>query len=151
VPSHRRMRGFDRDLIRGGHYGQRSCEPHLKAEHMAAPTSLRREESPCQSGAVHTWHIASFRCAAEVRRYRGIADIELDVPPPCNCNHGFSRTRFPEGSRSRGPGTLPRPPQHPATNCGGSAILRRSPPAPRRPGITSSAHTFSVRSKFQAC
>jgi hypothetical protein len=39
VPSHRRMRGFDRDLIRGGHYGQRSCEPHLKAEHMAAPTN----------------------------------------------------------------------------------------------------------------
>ena len=32
------MRAFDRDLIRGGHYGQRSCEPHLKAEHMAAPT-----------------------------------------------------------------------------------------------------------------
>ena len=23
--------------LRGGHYGQRSCEPHLKAEHMAAP------------------------------------------------------------------------------------------------------------------
>ena len=23
---------------RGGHYGQRSCEPHQKAEHMAAPT-----------------------------------------------------------------------------------------------------------------
>src|SRR5436190_20608389 len=33
------MRGFDRDLIRGGHYGQRSCEPHPKAEHMAAPTN----------------------------------------------------------------------------------------------------------------
>src|SRR4051794_19203519 len=32
------MRVFDRDLIRGRHYGQRSCEPHLKAEHMAAPT-----------------------------------------------------------------------------------------------------------------
>ena len=29
---------FDRDLIRGEHYGQRSCEPHSKAEHMAAPT-----------------------------------------------------------------------------------------------------------------
>ena len=39
MPSHCRMRGFDRDLIRGGHYGQRSCEPHLKAEHMAAPTN----------------------------------------------------------------------------------------------------------------
>jgi hypothetical protein len=35
------MRVFDRDLIRGGHYGQRSCEPHLKAEHMAAPTMLQ--------------------------------------------------------------------------------------------------------------
>src|SRR6516165_2453342 len=33
------MRVIDRDLIRGGHYGQRSCEPHLKAEHMAAPTN----------------------------------------------------------------------------------------------------------------
>jgi hypothetical protein len=39
VPSHRRMRVVDRDLIRGGHYGQRSCEPHLQAEHMAAPTN----------------------------------------------------------------------------------------------------------------
>jgi hypothetical protein len=39
VPSHNRMREFDRDLIRGGHYGQRSCEPHLQAEHMAAPTN----------------------------------------------------------------------------------------------------------------
>jgi hypothetical protein len=38
VPAHNRMRAFDRDLIRGGHYGQRSCEPHLQAEHMAAPT-----------------------------------------------------------------------------------------------------------------
>jgi hypothetical protein len=35
------MRQFDWDLIRGGHYGQRSCEPHLKAEHMAAPTNLQ--------------------------------------------------------------------------------------------------------------
>ena len=33
------MRVFDRDLIRGGHYGQRSCKPHLQAEHMAAPTN----------------------------------------------------------------------------------------------------------------
>src|SRR5450755_2518404 len=51
------MRVFDRDLIRGGHYGQRSCEPHLQAEHMAAPTNAaKREESSCQPGAVHTWH-----------------------------------------------------------------------------------------------
>ena len=55
------MRGFDRDLIRGGHYGQRSCEPHLKAEHMAAPTNAaKREKSSCQLGAVHTWHETDF-------------------------------------------------------------------------------------------
>jgi hypothetical protein len=51
------MRVFGRDLIRGGHYGQRSCEPQLKAEHMAAPTNpAKSEESSCQHGAVHTWH-----------------------------------------------------------------------------------------------
>jgi hypothetical protein len=33
------MRGVDRDLIRGGHYGQRSCEPRKQAEHMGAPTN----------------------------------------------------------------------------------------------------------------
>jgi hypothetical protein len=53
------MRAFGRDLIRGGHYGQRSCEPRQQAEHMAAPTNAaKREESPCQLGAVHTWHFS---------------------------------------------------------------------------------------------
>jgi len=33
------MRGYDRDLIRGGHYGQRPGVPRSKAEHMAAPTN----------------------------------------------------------------------------------------------------------------
>src|SRR5882757_9867301 len=58
------MRVYDRDLIRGGHYGQRSCEPHLQAEHMAAPTNAaKREESSCQLGAVHTWHFSGMaRC-----------------------------------------------------------------------------------------
>jgi hypothetical protein len=61
VPSHCRMRGFDRDLIRGGHYGQRSCEPQLQAEHMAALTqACVREESSCQPGAVHTWHFSDL-------------------------------------------------------------------------------------------
>ena len=36
------MRAFDRDLIRGGHYGQRSREPHLKAEHTGAPTNAAK-------------------------------------------------------------------------------------------------------------
>src|SRR5262250_341624 len=34
VPLHLKMRPFDRDLIRGGHYGQRSCEPRKQAEHI---------------------------------------------------------------------------------------------------------------------
>jgi hypothetical protein len=38
------MRAVGRDLIRGGHYGQRSCEPHQKAEHMAAPTNAAKRE-----------------------------------------------------------------------------------------------------------
>jgi hypothetical protein len=33
------MRASDRDLIRGGHYGQRPRVPHEQAEHMAAPTN----------------------------------------------------------------------------------------------------------------
>ena len=67
MPSHCRMRLVDRDLIRGGHYGQRSCEPRQKAEHMAAPTNAaKREESPCQHGAVHTWHKASV-CSVQLK------------------------------------------------------------------------------------
>src|SRR6185295_13724524 len=39
---------------------------------MAAPTNAAKcEKSSCQPGAVHTWHIASFRCDAGIRRYRG--------------------------------------------------------------------------------
>src|SRR6476659_4975707 len=38
------MREFGRDLIRGGHYGQRSCEPRQQAEHMAAPTNAAKRE-----------------------------------------------------------------------------------------------------------
>src|SRR5580700_6952464 len=40
------MREIDRDLIRGEHYGQRSCEPHSKAEHMAAPTNAALVKKP---------------------------------------------------------------------------------------------------------
>ena len=39
MPAHRRMRASDRDLIRGGRYGQRPRVPHEQAEHMAAPTN----------------------------------------------------------------------------------------------------------------
>jgi len=32
------------------------------------------------TSVVVRWHIATFRCAAEFGRYRGIADIEQAVP-----------------------------------------------------------------------
>ena len=70
------MREFDRDLIRGGHYGQRSYEPRQKAGHMAAPTNAaKREESPCQLGAVHTWHLAGMLGLAD--------DVFCGWPPRC--------------------------------------------------------------------
>jgi hypothetical protein len=37
--------------------------------------SLRREDSPCQLGAVHTWPFATFRWAAELGRYQSRADM----------------------------------------------------------------------------
>src|SRR4029434_7821973 len=67
---HCRMRAIDRDLIREGHYGQRSCVPHSKAEHMAAPTNAANvQESSCQLGAVHTWHLADKATAPTFVRY----------------------------------------------------------------------------------
>src|SRR6202030_2565091 len=48
---------------------------------MAAPTNAAKcEESPCQPGAVHTWHIASFPCAAEFGCCRGTTDIGQAAP-----------------------------------------------------------------------
>ena len=65
MPLHFRMRVIDRDLIRGGHYGQRSYEPHKQAEHMAAPTnsanvkiSLANSE-PSTHGTKRTFVVAS--------------------------------------------------------------------------------------------
>jgi hypothetical protein len=73
------MRAFDRDLIRGGHYGQRPRVPRWKAEHMAAPTNVANEESSCQLGAVHTWPLEDIclRCSdcplKEAKRTRHFA------------------------------------------------------------------------------
>ena len=74
MPLHSRMRASDRDLIREGHYGQRSCEPRKQAEHMAAPTnsanvkiSLANSE-PSTHGTKRTW-----RSRSEMSAFAGIA------------------------------------------------------------------------------
>jgi len=48
------MRAIDRDLIRGGHYGQRPRVPHLKAEHMAAPTNAANVKKVLANSAPST-------------------------------------------------------------------------------------------------
>ncbi len=48
------MRAYDRDLIRGGHYGQRSCEPRKQAEHMAAPTNAANVKKALANGEPST-------------------------------------------------------------------------------------------------
>jgi hypothetical protein len=74
------MRANDRDLIRGGHYGQRSCEPHSKAEHMAAPTKaydvkiLLANSEPSTHGPSR--HFTAMR---QYSRFRSEADIEPDL------------------------------------------------------------------------
>ena len=82
------MRGFDRDLIRGGHYGQRSCEPRSKAEHMAAPTSkcdvkisLANPE-PSTHGTLRqfaaTQHFGRFWSEADIEKFTApVAEPDL--------------------------------------------------------------------------
>ena len=68
MPVHCRMRAFDRDLIRGGHYGQRLCEPHLKAEHMAAPTNAANVKKVLANSGVAVGTEISLRPPHRSRR-----------------------------------------------------------------------------------
>jgi hypothetical protein len=71
------MRAFDRDLIRGGHYGQRSCEPRKQAEHMAAPTNaanvkiLLANSEPSTHGTSR-----QFATTHQFGRFQSEADIQ---------------------------------------------------------------------------
>ena len=72
------MRAFDRDLIRGEHYGQRSCEPHQQAEHMAAPTNaalvkkVLANSEPSTHGPKRT-----FQCRRSMSAFGSKADIAI--------------------------------------------------------------------------
>jgi hypothetical protein len=68
------MRAIDRDLIRGGHYGQRPCVPRLKAEHMAAPTNAAYVKKVLANPEPST-HGTKRRFAAtqQLRRFQGEA------------------------------------------------------------------------------
>ena len=69
MPAHCRMRAFDRDLIRGGHYGQRPGVPRLKAEHMAAPTNAANVKKALANSEPSTH--GTFRTIAAVHQLVG--------------------------------------------------------------------------------
>ena len=78
MPAHCRMRAIDRDLIRGGHYGQRPGVPHSKAEHMAAPTKAANvkkvlaNSEPSTHGTKRT-----SRAHRTMSAFGGKADMQL--------------------------------------------------------------------------
>src|SRR5262249_17722757 len=80
--------------------------------------SCKREENPCQRGAVHTWHITSFRCTAPARQ-------QLGVKRTCH-GHGWidaidpNRTPAPIDSQ-REPPTIPR-----SALSGGADMVQRN-------------------------
>jgi hypothetical protein len=57
------MRAFDRDLIRGGHYGQHVYRANRPNTWLHRP-SPQREDSPCQPGVVHNMTL----CDGSLRR-----------------------------------------------------------------------------------
>src|SRR5258708_16512924 len=71
------MRVIDRDLIRGGHYDQRSCEPRKQAEHMAAPTNAALVKKALANSEPST-HGTSETSGDDARRSarKGNPDIE---------------------------------------------------------------------------
>src|SRR6187431_3188239 len=96
------MRAIDRDLIRGGHYGQRSCEPHPKAEHMAAPTNaanvkkaLANSEPSTHGPSRHfaaTQQFGRFRIEADIERFSVCTDsVANDPKHTCTCDKGRGR------------------------------------------------------------
>ena len=65
------LRASDRDLVRGGHYGQRPRVPHLKAEHMAAPTkTAKREESSPTPSRPHMAQSGHPGCSREIKKLK---------------------------------------------------------------------------------
>src|SRR4029079_4009429 len=74
------MRAFDRDLICGGHYGQRPvCRANRPNTWLHRP-ACKREENPCQLGAVHTWHLSD-----EVSRAEHVRSARVQQRPVCYC------------------------------------------------------------------
>src|SRR5207302_750874 len=105
------MRVIDRDLIRGGHYGQRSCEPRKQAEHMAATDPgcyvkiLLANSEPSTHGTRRTWRSCStmslFRGADMMRTTEALQEF-LGTLVIVVTSEGLVRVRDRESSGAGG-------------------------------------------------
>ncbi len=78
-----RPRAFDRNLIRGEHYGQRpstECRINRPDTWQHRPALHYRQKIPCQQGAVHTWLKSG---SAQMRGFAtGVGSIaDIGAPP----------------------------------------------------------------------
>jgi hypothetical protein len=87
------MRAFDRDLIRGGHYGQRPSVPRRPNTWLHRP-SLPREDSRCQPGAVHTWPFAAIQDVRYQVGNRGQSGHGGDIAKPTQMTDAVEKVRF---------------------------------------------------------
>ena len=78
MPAHCRMRAIDRDLIRGGHCGQRPRVPHEQAEHMAAPTKAANVKKALANSEPSTHGTKqTCRVALHMSAFGGKADMAI--------------------------------------------------------------------------
>src|SRR5450759_1602236 len=139
------MRAYDRDLIRGGHYGQRPRVPHLKAEHMAAPTNsanvkkILANPEPSTHGTKRTFaappHFGRFsNRPSGVKHFQAIHHCSVDVAHGLALLFGIGTRALPSWeSRTR------------RNNLLGGLTVRRSAPLRRASPASSRLRTLISR------
>ena len=73
------MRAYDRDLIRGGHYGQRPRVPRSKAEHMAAPTNAADAKKTLANPEPSTHDPGRAKTFSSPKRLHGTGATHVDA------------------------------------------------------------------------
>src|SRR5215468_3880697 len=95
------MRAFDRDLIRGEHYGQRPSVPRSKAEHMAAPTNAAGVKKALANPEPSTHGPLATKCRRVGTSALGSqADQGSATSEPPLCEHRLKRIARGRGRRT---------------------------------------------------
>jgi hypothetical protein len=92
VPREERARAFGWDPFSGSHQGQQPKRLHSKAEYMAAPERFAElSDSPCNAGAVHTWHEADVpRCPTSLIGRLGSSAFRLSTTTTSRSLAGYA-------------------------------------------------------------